>query len=48
VLDYLQAVDLQVIIKKYKFHIIETKYLGFIVSTKDIKMDTTKIKIIIK
>jgi hypothetical protein len=48
VLDRLRAAGLQAAIEKCEFHVTETKYLGFIVSTKGIKVDIVKIKIIIR
>ncbi len=46
VLEKLCAIGLQVNIKKYEFSITKTKYLGFIISTKGIKVDPKKVAII--
>ncbi len=46
VLGKLRATGLQVDIKKYEFRVIETKYLGFIISTKNIKVDFKKIAVV--
>ena len=34
-------------IKKYKFHIIKTKFCGFIIKLKKLSMDLKKIKAIV-
>jgi hypothetical protein len=46
VLLRLRQVGLQANIKKTKFYITYTKYLGFIISTKGIKVDPEKISAI--
>ena len=46
VLDHLQAAGLQVDIKKSEFQTTYTKYLEFIISTKEIEADLSKIAII--
>ena len=43
VLKRLRTAGLQVDIKKYKFSVTETKYLGFIVSTEGIRVDPDKV-----
>ena len=43
VLEWLHAAGLQASIKKYEFHITQTKYLGFILTTEDIEVDPEKI-----
>ena len=43
VLEWLCAAGLQVSIKKCEFHIIWTKYLGFILITEDIEVNLEKI-----
>ena len=43
VLERLQAAGLQVDIKKTKFYVICTKYLGFIISTQGLEVDPEKI-----
>lgn len=48
ILEYLYIVELYLNITKYKFYIIEISYLEFIINTKKIKIDLTKIKTIIK
>ena len=47
VFKYLQNVNLQCNIKKYKFHITEVTYLSLIISYNRIKMDPKKVAIII-
>ncbi len=44
----LQEADLQYDIKKYKFHAIKIMYLDLIIFYNDIKMNSVKIKMIIK
>ena len=46
VLQALRKTGLQAEIDKYEFYITETRYLDFIISTKDIQMDPKKIEII--
>jgi hypothetical protein len=46
VLEKLRLAGLQADIKKYKFSITRTKYLGFIISTNKIKVNPSKIKVI--
>ena len=46
VLERLQNMGLQVNIKKYKFRVKCIKYLRFIISTKGIKVNPKKIKVI--
>lgn len=46
ILERLRAAGLYLDITKCKFHITEVPYLGFIISTKGIKMDPTKMKTI--
>ena len=46
VLDRLREAGLQVDIKKSKFSITRTKYLGFIVSTDSIEVDLAKIIVV--
>ena len=43
VLTKLCEFDIQADVDKCKFHVIETKYLGLIISTKGIKIDLAKI-----
>jgi hypothetical protein len=42
----LKETGLQADIKKYKFGVTKTKYLGFIISTKRIEVDLEKIEVI--
>jgi hypothetical protein len=46
VLEWLYSTSLQIDLKKYKFYIIYTKYLSFIISTNSIKVDLDKISIV--
>ena len=46
VLKRLRNAGLQINLKKYKFHVTRTKYLGFIISTNGIKVDPNKISIV--
>jgi hypothetical protein len=46
VLKRLQAAGLQADIDKCEFHTIRTKFLGFIVRTKDLKVDPEKVAIV--
>ena len=46
VLERLQNAGLQVDIKKCKFRVKCTKYLGFIVSTNNIETDLDKVKVV--
>jgi hypothetical protein len=46
VLQKLYDIGLQTDIKKYKFNITRTKYLGFIISTNGISIDLEKVFII--
>ena len=47
VLQRLRNTSLQVDIKKTKFYVTRTKYLGFIVSTNSIEVDLEKISTIV-
>ncbi|KAI9035588.1 reverse transcriptase family protein [Aspergillus affinis] len=47
VLERLQQAGLQVAIYKCKFHVTRTKYLGFIISTEGIEVDSAKIAAIV-
>src|SRR5947207_5161461 len=46
ILDQLQAAELQADIKKCKFHVIQIKYLNFIINIDEIEINFKKIKII--
>jgi hypothetical protein len=46
VLEKLRLAGLQADIKKYKFSVTQTKYLGFIISTNRIEVDPLKIEVI--
>ena len=46
VLTKLREAEIQANVKKCKFHVTETKYLGLIISTNSIKMDPAKIEAI--
>ena len=46
VLERLRYTSLQIDLKKCKFHVTRTKYLGFIVSTNGIEVNLDKISII--
>jgi hypothetical protein len=46
VLLRLRKAELQADIKKYKFNITRTKYLGFIISTNRVEVDPEKIEAI--
>jgi hypothetical protein len=46
VLQALREAGLQTEIKKCEFHIIETRYLGLIIGTEEVKMDFKKIETI--
>src|SRR6266480_3802688 len=46
ILDQLQTAELQADIKKCEFHVIQIKYLNFIIDIDRIKMNLKKIKII--
>ena len=46
VLKRLYNTSLQINLKKYKFHVTRTKYLGFIISTNSIKVNSNKISIV--
>ena len=46
ILDQLQAAEFQADIKKCKFHVIQIKYLDFIIDIDKIKVNSEKIKII--
>ena len=46
VLERLRNASLKANIKKYEFSVTRTKYLGFIVSTNSIKVDSEKVTII--
>jgi hypothetical protein len=46
ILQKLKEAGLQANIKKYKFGVTKTKYLGFIINTKGIEVDPEKIKVI--
>ena len=43
VLEWLHTIELQASIKKCEFHITQTKYLGFILTTESIEVDLEKI-----
>jgi hypothetical protein len=43
VLEQLCQAGLQALIKKYEFHVKQTKYLGFIVTTEGIEVDPEKV-----
>ena len=47
ILEQLQAADLQASIKKCEFHVTCTKYLGFILITEDIEVDSEKTAVVI-
>ena len=47
VLNRLYKENIPVIIKKYKFHIKKTNFIGFIIKLKQISMDLKKIKAIV-
>ena len=44
VLERLQAARLQVDIKKSKFHVTQTKYLGYVLTNQGIKVDPDKVQ----
>ena len=46
VLNRLRDTGLQIDLKKCKFHVTRTKYLGFIISTNGIKVDPDKILVV--
>ena len=46
VLDQLQTAEFQADIKKCKFHVIQIKYLDFIINTDEIEVNFKKIRII--
>jgi type III secretory pathway component EscU len=46
VLQRLCNTGLQVDLKKYEFHVIQTKYLGFIITTKGIEVNLEKVSAI--
>ena len=46
VLKRLHNTSLQINLKKCKFHVTRTKYLGFIISTNSIKVDPNKISVV--
>ena len=46
VLERLYYTSLQIDLKKCKFYIIRTKYLGFIISTNSIEVNSNKISIV--
>ncbi|KAK9649268.1 hypothetical protein HCH54_010284 [Aspergillus fumigatus] len=48
VLQRLRENGLQVSLKKCEFHVTETRYLGFIISTEGIKVDPRKVEVIQK
>ncbi len=48
ILQRLREANIQADVNKCEFHIIETKFLEIIVSRDDIKMNSEKIKIIMK
>ncbi len=47
VLEHLWKAGLQVDIKKSKFSVKKTKYLGFIISTNSIQVDLEKVKVVL-
>ncbi len=46
VLKRLHNASLQINLKKCKFHVTRTKYLGFIISTNSIKVNPDKISVV--
>ena len=46
VLKRLYNASLQINLKKCKFHVTRTKYLGFIISTNSIKVNPNKISVV--
>ena len=46
VLKRLHNASLQINLKKCKFHVTRTKYLGFIISTNSIKVNPNKISVV--
>ena len=46
VVQQLQDTGLQADLKKYKFSVTKTKYLGFIISTDSIWVDPKKVKVV--
>jgi hypothetical protein len=48
ILQRLREAGLQININKYEFNITSTKYLGFIISTEDIRINPEKIVVIKK
>ena len=46
VLERLCNAGLQINLKKCEFHVTRTKYLGFIISTKGIKVNPDKISVV--
>ena len=46
VLEWLRTAGLQVSIKKCEFHITQTKYLGFILTTEGIEVNPKKTQVI--
>jgi len=46
VLKRLHNTSLQINLKKCKFHVTRTKYLGFIISTNSIKVNPNKISVV--
>ena len=46
VLKRLHNTSLQINLKKCKFHVTRTKYLGFIISTNSIKVNPDKISVV--
>ena len=46
VLKRLHNTSLQINLKKYKFYVTRTKYLGFIISTNSIKVNPNKISVV--
>ena len=48
VMRKLQEKSLRLKLKKCEFHVKETEFLGFIISTKGIRMDPAKVKVILE
>jgi hypothetical protein len=46
VVKWLQDTGLQANLKKYKFSVTCTKYLGFIISTDSIQVDPEKVRVV--
>ena len=48
VMRKLQEKSLRLKLKKCEFHVKETEFLGFIISTEGIRMDLAKVKVILE